>query len=116
MREKNMLTMNKLCYIYRYYQIPASLTCSKLCGVQGGAGQDHLEGIRVISFLRGQGNTARYTLALAASTIIVDSTNRLQMEVTRGVEEIVQDGNRMVQDQDSMSVAGPRRYWKRLGW
>ena len=88
------------------FQIPASLTCSKLCGVQGGAGQDHLEGIRVISFLRGQGNTARYTLALAASTIIVDSTNRLQMEVTRGVEEIVQDGNRMVQDQDSMSVAG----------
>ena len=68
------------------FQIPASLTCSKLCGVQGGAGQDHLEGIRVISFLRGQGNTARYTLALAASTIIVDTTNRLQMEVTRGVE------------------------------
>ena len=26
------------------FQIPASLTCSKLCGVQGGAGQDHLEG------------------------------------------------------------------------
>ena len=26
------------------FQIPASLTCSKLCGVQGGAGQDHHEG------------------------------------------------------------------------
>ena len=32
----------------------------------------------------------------------MDSTNRLQ---TRGVE-IVQEGNRIVQDQDSMSLAG----------
>ena len=39
---------------------------------------------------------------LRASTIIVDSTNRLQ---TRGVE-ILQEGNRIVQDQDSMSLAG----------
>ena len=40
---------------------------------------------------------------LRASTIIVDSTNRLQMEVTRGVE-IVQEGNRIVQDQEILEA------------
>ena len=54
-----------------------------------------MELVRIISRAKG----------LRASTIIVDSTNRLQMEVTRGVE-IVQEGNRIVQDQDSMSLAG----------
>ena len=43
---------------------------------------------------------------IRASTIIVDSTTSLKMEVTRGVEEIVQEGNRIVQDWDCMSLAG----------
>ena len=64
------------------------------------------KGIRVISFLRGQGNTAGYTLALAASTIMVDYTTRLRMEVTRGMEEILQEGSRVVQEQGIMSLTG----------
>ena len=52
-----------------------------------------MELVRIISRAKG----------LRASTIIVDSTNRLQMEVTRGVE-IVQEGNRIVQDQEILEA------------
>ena len=70
------------------FQIPASLTCSKLCGVQ------RVEMVRIISRAK----------CIRASTIIVDSTTRLKMEVTRGVE--------IVQDQDSMPCwPGDIRGW-----
>ena len=53
-----------------------------------------------------EGELARL-ISRAASTIIVDYTTRLQMEVTRGcVEEILQEGNRVVLEQGIMSLTG----------
>ena len=53
-----------------------------------------------------EGGLARL-ISRAASTIIVDYTTRLQMEVTRGcVEEILQEGNRVVLEQGIMSLTG----------
>ena len=54
------------------------------------------KGIRVVSFLRGRVNTAGYILALAANTIMVDYTTRLQMNVSRGVESILREGSRTI--------------------
>ena len=52
--------------------------------------------IKVVSFLRGRVNTADYVLALAANTIMVDYTTRLEMIVTRGVDCILREGSRKV--------------------
>ena len=43
------------------------------------------KGIRVVSFLRGRVNTTGYILALAANTIMVDYTTRLEMNVKGGL-------------------------------
>lgn len=52
------------------------------------------KGIRVVSFLRESVNTAGFILALAANTIMVDYTTRLEMNVSRGVESILRESAR----------------------
>ena len=54
------------------------------------------KGIRVVSFLRGRVKTAGYILALAANTIMVDYTTRLEMNVSMGVDSILREGSRTV--------------------
>ena len=53
--------------------------------------------IRVVSFLRDRVGTADYILALAASTIMVDHTTRLQMDVSAGVQSILKEGSRTME-------------------
>ena len=53
--------------------------------------------IRVVSFLRDRVGTADYILALAASTVMVDHTTRLQMDVSAGVQSILKEGSRTME-------------------
>ena len=55
------------------------------------------KGIKVVSFLKGRVNTAGYILSLAANTIMVDYTTRLEMNVSMGVESILREGSRTVE-------------------
>ena len=62
----------------------------------------------MIGYLPGrEGEDLARLISRAASSIIVDYTTRLQIEVTMGgVEEILQEGNRVVQEQGIMSLTG----------
>ena len=61
--------------------------------------------IRVVSFLRERVSTASYVLALAADTIMVDFTTRLEMEVSQGVRGILEESGRKVKE-GSLEMVG----------